>query len=561
MDNFSWSLCLIDFLAQHGIKQFVISPGSRSTPLALAVARTKNIDYKVILDERDAAFFALGQSKKTKTATALICTSGSAVANWLPAVVEANHSATPLILLSADRPAELHNCGANQTIEQHNIFSNQVQASYHSLPPDEVSDYEELKLLVCKMVTDSLQPIPGPVHFNIPFREPLLSEPLAKISPAKQINKKAEPACTLTEFDLDITGLENRAGLILCGAANYSDEFATRLIKLADKLDCPIVTDPLSNLRWGSHVVSKRILTHYDGYLRSEQPDIAASLHWVIQFGNFPISAALGKFVQNCSVEQYITIQHQQLWSDPLSICNNKVVVSPEQFCTDLLEQLPKNNSLPTYNKRFTKLEQQASNWLNTINSEQLCELQVIKWLYNLPSDSILFSSNSMAIRDVDSWLGKRQQPLTLFANRGASGIDGNLATLCGIRAVTKTETPVIALLGDLSLIHNLHALKLATELGKPITILVINNGGGNIFSYLPAGQLPEFEELWLTPQNIDFAKVAELYDISYQKVSNMTDLSKITSIFDHCGVKLVELVIEQEHSKHIHQQYWQEVN
>ncbi len=565
--NLQWSTCLIQMLVESGVDRFIISPGSRSTPLALAAARNQTAEHWVIIDERDAAFFALGQSRKRGTPSALICTSGSAVANWLPAVVEANHSATPLLLLSADRPPELHNCGANQTIEQHNLFGEQVRGSYTTPPPDEIEEpLQRLSTLVPQLIQRMSHPLPGPVHLNIPLRKPLLSEDSTSIDcqshhslPAQVEGSEAGQPIDKTDYQALARTIHGEPGLILCGEGSYDESFYPLLEKLAERLDSPIIADPLSNLRWG-HPENRRLITHYDGLLRGRGAANLTHPEWIIQFGRFPLSSSLENFLQQRPPPRYITVHHKTLWSDPLSLSTQKLEIDPSSFCTGLLGHCGNNASLPEYNHTLQQQEKRAAEWSSSESA--LNEHQIIQTLrQQLPDGALLFSGNSMAIRDLDGWLASREQPLQLFANRGASGIDGNLATVCGIRSTTGSDTPVVALLGDLTLFHNLNALYLAKESGMNLTILLLNNGGGNIFSYLPPAELDEFESLWLTPTTIDFKKAAQLYDIPYRSIDQQNELQQLGDAFRQGGPKLIELVVDRNSSNHIHQQYWESLH
>lgn len=557
--NLHWSHLLIQALVAHGIRHFVLSPGSRSTPLALAVARTPGALYEVIIDERSAAFFALGQSKQQRSASALICTSGSAVANWMPAVVEANHGAVPLLLLSADRPPELHGRGANQTIEQSSLFGAQLRAAHALPPPDEIDDAAAMvHSLVTEVMSQLQQPIPGPVQLNIPFREPLLPQPLESFdwqplpfTPTPPIQQQAD----LPPLSALIDTVQRAEGILLCGAAHYSEPFYTQLVELVERLDCVALIDPLSNLRWG-HPPHPRLLTHYDATLRHSIADLRPE--WALQLGDFPLSKSVAQWLQQHPPETYITVQHQRLWSDPESLSTQTIHCPAEQLCEALLDAVTAPVQPPSTENPLLEREQQAAAWES--RSEALNEQQLLQQLHRaLPSGTQLFSANSMMIRDIDGWLGAREAPLTLHANRGCSGIDGNLSTVCGIRTTTPKDVPVVALLGDLTLFHDLNALSIVKQISGNLTLFVVNNGGGNIFSYLPPAGLPEFEKIWLTPPQIDFEQAAALYQIDYLRIDTAVDLQQqLPTLFQQQQPKLVELVIDRSASIEAHRHYWE---
>ena len=556
--NLKAAVLLVETLIEAGIDHFILSPGSRSTPLALAVARNSRAQQWVIIDERSAAFFALGQGKRRQQASALICTSGSAVANWLPAVVEAHHSATPLLLLSADRPAELHQRGANQTIEQSTLFGQQVRAAFTLPPPDECEDLTATMAPILQQVVGALlRPIPGPVHLNLPYREPLLPDDLTSIDwhpaaiplmPQRSLSRRWLRLHEAAEK------LSQGPGIILCGEAHYSEHFTQKLETLAAQLDAPILADPLSNLRWGAPLQSC-IVCHYDGTLRTIGNTLKPN--WVIQFGDFPLSKSVALWLNDQAPATYLNIQHQRLWSDPESLATETFHCSPETFIDAVMKQLPTPANYRKWNQAFHKADQQALAWSPEY---PLSEHQLLQQLHQqLPAGAVLFSGNSMAIRDIDGWLGKRAEPLHLYANRGTSGIDGNLATLCGIRSTLDPATPMVALLGDLTLFHDLNALSLLSALEGDLLIFVINNGGGGIFSYLPPAALPEFEPLWLTPLQINFEQAATLYNIDYQQIDQPFDLQQqLSQPLQQGGIKLIEWVIDREASVAAHQHYWE---
>ncbi|MBT7308025.1 MAG: 2-succinyl-5-enolpyruvyl-6-hydroxy-3-cyclohexene-1-carboxylic-acid synthase, partial [Gammaproteobacteria bacterium] len=515
-------------------------------------------------------FFALGQSRYTlsstspPTPTILICTSGSAVANWLPAVVEANHAALPLLLLSADRPPELHQCGANQTIEQEGLFGVQVRATHPLPPPDEITHpRREITRLLTTLTKQLTLSIPGPIHLNIPFREPLL--PLQP----EQMNWSAEPFPPLFPPlppsplpDTRALGetIHHQAGLILCGEMQYGEDFHPLLTELAQRLDCPVLLDPLSNLRWGA-ATHPRLLSHYDGFLRGWLKKSHHHPDWVIQFGDFPLSKTVANWLTKCPPPTFVTIQNQRLWSDPERLSSEHFESSSTTFATSLLSNLQTDAHLPHWSQPFIEQEQQALHY-SPPHPEQ-CEQQLLhQLLEQLPAETHLFSGNSMVIRDIDGWLPARTAPLYLFANRGASGIDGNLSTACGIRSLVDPEIPVVALLGDLTLFHDLNALSTVSQIGGNFTLLVINNGGGNIFSYLPPAPLPEFESLWLTPSPINFEQAAKLYNLAYQRIDSDPEAPPeqppLSTLFQENHPKLIEWVVDRTASVQAHQRYWE---
>jgi len=311
--NLRWALTLIDGLAASGVKHAVISPGSRSTPLALACERHPRIQTHVVLDERSAAFFALGLAKADNAPAAVIGTSGSAPANWYPAVIEANHGGVPLILLSADRPPELRDCGANQTVDQLRMFGTQVRFAFDlGVAEDTPAALAHVAMRARQAADMSRWPLPGPVHLNVPLREPLVpSGPVdfefscgeeAVVYPAA-----LPPRDALARLAAELSG---RPGLIVCGPLNATPAFAAAVAALAQRLDCPVLADPLSGLRFGGHDRS-RIVTRYDAFLRNRAFSAAHRPAWVLRFGALPVSKPLQQFLVSLAGVRHILVDEQ----------------------------------------------------------------------------------------------------------------------------------------------------------------------------------------------------------------------------------------------------------
>ena len=570
--NYLWSLSIIHGYASAGVQHAVISPGSRSTPITLACDRHADITTWVQVDERSAAFFALGLAINSRQPVILVCTSGSAVANWLPAVVEANYSQVPLILLSADRPEELQNCGANQTIDQQHLSGSHARAFYAvSEPAETLLNGQYLQ----KMISDSLvqlqKPMKGPVHLNIPLREPLLpvavniNETIDELT--KAVTRRQDVVCRgRAKLDVDQGNLEAIAniiqqadGIIVVGRKQYSSTFVQILNQLAEQLDVPVLVDPLSNLRFGKHGKSNYIV-NYDLFLsqmeQTAYPDIQP--RWVIRFGQFPVSKSLLKFISDCSDATNVVVGENTRWQDPLKTATFLIESSDEGFCQQLLKRTRSSDVSRELIVAYTKLDHIAAENIDSALRQQkvLIEGQLIsKLVEKLPENSFIFSSNSTAVRQLDTFTVLNQyssKSISLFCNRGASGIDGNLSTYLGIQADNKAATG-IALLGDLAFFHDINGLALCAELNarrRKGTIIIINNGGGHIFNYLPQKNLNEFEKYWLTPVNMDLLHAAALFGLNYQKAGTIESLEQVLDRSLNCpGIDIVEVVIDQQAS------------
>lgn len=584
--NYQWAFSLINYFSLYGVSQAVISPGSRSTPLALACEQHPNIETWVQIDERSAGFFALGLAQKKQSPVILICTSGSAVSNWFPAVVEANHSYTPLLLLSADRPAEMQNCGANQTIEQSFLFGTHVR-DFIAL---EQADARLLKNNYLKRITTqaygkSTKRRPGPVHINIPFQEPLLpkrftAEELNGFIKhlSEQIIASATPAVHSSTASLSITDmtlkslcstLEAGNGFILCGrlTAQEQSHFVPRLAELAEKLNCPVLVDPLSNLRFHASD-SDRLIYNYDHFLsnyhlRNRPGKPSLSPDWVIRFGQFPLSKNLMIFLQQLECETILVSPYGD-WLDPIHKANTLLHTSPARLCQQLSDSFIKANP-PSWLESWIKAEQQSEqSILQALETDSAFEGQVFEGqviaalLKHIPDNSLLFSGNSMAIRDFDTFITHAtagDKDLVLYANRGVSGIDGNLSTFFGLLASEKKRG--VAVIGDLSFYHDMNGLLISKNLaamGYNATIIVMNNHGGGIFSFLPQQQLNEFDKLWKTDTDLDFQHSARLYGLKYCRINRLSELeTQLKDAFSQPGMRLVEIIIDDKTSVECH--------
>ena len=523
--NLRWAMALVDGLVSSGVSRAVVSPGSRSTPLALACLRHPRMRTWVQVDERSAAFFALGLAKADRRPAALVCTSGSAPANWFPAVIEANYSLTPLILLTADRPPELRDCGANQTIDQVKLFGGQVRAS-HELPPAEAAPeaLRGLGFLAARAVDQSRWPLPGAVHVNVPLREPLVpAGALPEYEAAARPVAVSYPVMQPPQRDIDrlAAELSGRRGVVVCGAGEYGEDFPSVLAQLAEQLACPVLADPLSSLR----------------------------------FGAMPVSKCLQNYLGTCPAAVHILAEPYGRWPDPLHQTTRLLRAGPAAVCSALLAARPAP-APAAWLADFVAQERRAA---DLAAENKPVEAAVIESLLGrLAPGSGLFSGNSMAIRDLDSYAAGGESPLRIVGNRGASGIDGNVSTALGLAAAL--GKPVAALLGDLAFYHDMNGLLAAR--GAHITFVVLNNGGGGIFGYLPQAGLEDFERAWLTPTGLDFSHAARMYGLEYRRVSSAGAFdAALAAALEHDGPDLIEVVVAREESLERHRAYWRAVS
>ncbi len=551
--NLHWALTLIDAFAADGVRHAVISPGSRSTPLALACERHPGITVHLILDERCAAFFALGLAKADGCPALVIATSGSAPANWFPAVIEADAGAHPLLLLSADRPPELRECGANQTIDQVKLFGGHVRFAYElATPATDAAQLRQVAAMARQALARCRWPTPGPVHLNLPFREPLVT--------ATPVDFDYSPPATLPDLPTLLPApsqvaevaaqFSGQPGVIVCGSAAYSPDFAGALAALAARLDCPILADPLSGLRFGGHQ-RRHVLARYDAFLRNGAFAAARRPAWILRFGAMPVSRTVQQYVAAQDGAVQVVVESHGRWPDPVHRATRMIHADPAAFCA-ALQKHPLQAAAADWFTAFAAAEVQAA---QTAEQFSPPEAEILRRLFTaLPEGALLFSGNSMTIRDIDGFSGSAARSVRIIANRGASGIDGNLATALGLSAAGQGKT--VALLGDLTLAHDAGALLAAH--GRDLTIIVLNNGGGGIFGYLPQASLAEYEKLWLTPQHLDFAALAQAYGIGYTHPATPDEFEKTLGIALASGrTNLIEVHLDRAASFAAHHAYW----
>jgi len=545
--NLRWAYALVDGMVSAGLRRVVISPGSRSTPLVLACARHPDVATWVQIDERSAAFFALGLAKTEGEPAAVIATSGSAPTHWYPAITEANHSATPLLALRADRPPELQDCGANQTIDQTRLFGTHVRTFHQLMPPsDDPRQLAHAHQLGIRALRDCLSPLPGPVHVNIPFREPLVPRTTSLPPPAPRLppGKPARPRIEISALEAVATALGDGPGIIVCGPEPYPAGFAAAVTELATRLGAPVLADPLSGLRFGRHA-QDTVLAHYDGALI--RPDFSAQFRpqWVLRFGAFPVSKRLSRYLEGCADSRHFLVDGHGRRRDPLHLADGVLISDPEILCHDLLA-CDLRPAPPDWLTGFVQAERRIAG----LSAAECVEAGVIDHcLDRLPDGSRLFCSNSLAIRDLDSFSGCGTKRLQIVGNRGVSGIDGNLSTLLGL--ATAGESPgtlTLGLIGDLAFFHDLSGLGMAAE--QNVIIVLFNNSGGGIFRHLPQAGLEDFERFWLTPTGLAPAQAARLYGLHHEAVD---DAGEFASAFDRFldldGTRILEVRIDPERS------------
>ena len=547
----SFAACwwLVDELARGGMEHACVSPGSRSTPLSLALWRHPHVSVHVHLDERSAAFFALGLSKATAGPVGIACTSGTAAAEFLPAVVEASMSRTRLVALTADRPPELRGVGANQTIDQPGIYGTYVSASIDAEVPGDRPEEAYWRRLAAGALASASGPPPGPTHVNLPFREPLVPGPveLPASPPAGSREHAVRPEPAEVERLRGELTVAVR-GVFLAGSLRRTPR---AVLELARRASWPLVAEPTSGLRIPGALTAGQPLLADERFASSNVPEV------VVQFGAAPTSRPALALVTRA--ERLVVVDPDHLVADPHRTAAWTIRADPAAVAEETLEGLPRRPETAWLH-----------DWL-TADARARATIDAAMDGWNEPSEgrvardvgaaladgSVLVVGSSMPVRDLDATMAPREG-IEVLANRGASGIDGFVSTVLGVAAAGR---PTIALCGDLTLLHDAGALLWGARGGSDAIFVVLNNGGGTIFSFLPQRELPELEPLFTTPHGLDLSALATAAGAGHDLV---TAADQVAPALERSaalgGVRLVEVVVDPERNRARHAQMASEV-
>ncbi|MEK4908671.1 2-succinyl-5-enolpyruvyl-6-hydroxy-3-cyclohexene-1-carboxylic-acid synthase [Niallia circulans] len=555
---------LISELVKNGVEHAVISPGSRSTPISLLLAEEEDIKLHVHIDERSAAFFALGIAKASKKPTVLVCTSGTAAANYFPAIVEAKISRIPLIVLTADRPHELRDVGAPQAIDQLDLYGKHVKWFMEMSTPDNSPGMiRYAKTVGARAVAMAKQHPSGPVHVNIPLREPLIPD-LNNLERYRSEDQETRTIQIKTgEFTIhdsyfhdlaaSLEAEEERKGIIICGEIDKED-FSLKILQLAEKTGFPIIADPLSQLRSKS-ADKDVVIDTYDTFLRNERIKSLLKPDIVIRFGSMPISKPLTIFLRENEKAKQIVIDGGSGYRDPNQLTTEMVYCEEGYFC-EQLSSFVSPCSINHYLNKWIEINEKTKKELTkTAEIKEMSEAKLFHCLGEMiPNKAVLFVGNSMPIRDLDTFFHKQKKQVTIIANRGANGIDGTISTALGVGVI---KQPLFLIVGDLTFFHDLNGLILSELYQLPITVILINNNGGGIFSFLPQVELPRhFELLFGTPLNIDFKHAVEMYKGQYQLVNSWNHLEILFQDSDFAeGLRVWEIRTNRENNLLEHRQ------
>ena len=556
----------VDELARSGVRNACLCPGSRSTPLALLLRKHQDIQTWVHIDERSAGFFGLGMAKALGEPIVLVSTSGTAAMNFAPAVVEARYARVPLLVLTADRPPELRDVGANQTIDQVRLFGVHVKASIEvPLPEASKEAFRYVRTLACRAAATARSRPFGPVHLNFPFREPLVPMNLgadtqdcpreARVPYVSAFEGPMElPQDALKGLAAELGGIQK--GLIVLGPQD-DPKFPSAVIGLGQRLGFPILCDPLSQVR-SSGQACPIAIDAYDTLLRHERTALWLSPDLVLRFGATPTSKTLLSYLQRLQSAPQVFVDGGEGWSDPGLSTSRAIQAHPRLLVEGLSRVLGQKSPRGEYANRWVQAALAVRNALKTFFEAdgELSEPWVLHALADgLPDDATMFIGNSMPVRDLDTFFFSTPKRLRLLANRGASGIDGVVSSALG--AAAALCGPVVLVVGDLSFYHDMNGLLAAKRHGLCASIVLLNNDGGGIFSFLPQVKEAEhFDELFGTPHGLDFRHVAELYGLSYQRpASRQAFLDGLKKSLQEPGVSLLEVCTERRENHTLHRE------
>lgn len=570
-------------LRRSGVEHVVIAPGSRSTPLTLAFARDEQFRCWLHLDERSAGYFALGLARQLRAPVALVCTSGTAAANFMPAVIEAYLSRVPLVVLTADRPPELYDVGANQTIDQARLYGTHVKWTA-STPIADGSEplLRHTATTAARAVANATSAPAGPVHVNVPFREPLLDgspslslpdgEGLA-VAPADAGRPSGDVLARLIPLCLG-------RGIIVCGPEAYGLP-AEAITDLARLLGWPVLADPLSGLRAGRHRQG-HIVEAYEALLRVPEFVQAARPEVVLRFGAMPTSKPLMQYLAGLTEATQVVVDVAGGWRDADANGSIFVQSDPGVFCALLGAAIarrrpstgtgaaddPMRGAAPPPDRDWADL------WLNANLATRLALREAVDAIEEpfegrvpvelasvLPAGSTLVVGNSMPVRDMDAFFPLVPRDVRVVGTRGASGIDGVVSTAAG--AAAAGTGPVVLTIGDLSFFHDLNGLWALKRHGLSLTVLLVNNDGGGIFHFLPQAEAApdQFEPWFGTPHGLDFRPAVEMHGGHFETVEGTRGWeTQLRTALGRAGLTVLQLRTERQRNVQLHRQVWAHV-
>ena len=553
---------LVDEWVRQGLTDACVAPGSRSAPLALALASDDRMRLHVHLDERSASFFALGLAKASGRPAVLLCTSGTAAANFHPAVLEAHHGRVPMIVCTADRPPELRDAGAGQTVDQAKLYGDVVRWYVDPGPPDDRPGVGAAwRACASRSVHEAFGPPAGPVHLNLPFREPLIptGEPLVD-APGRSDGRpwtarapgERAPSAPMVDALAGLVQATPR-GVVLAGWG--ADAQPSTVLAFAEAAGWPVLADPVSNLRVPGTISTYDPMLRAVDFADTSRPDL------VLRVGAPPTNKPAMQWLDPEMPQ--VLVDPDGTWLDPQHAVSGRMLADPELLLAALTRELavPADTA---WREGWHVAEQSAraaidgllDSWSEPFEGRVARDVVAA-----LPEAASLVVASSMPIRDVESF-GAPREGVQIFANRGVNGIDGFVSTALGIASNSRPHATV-ALLGDLCFLHDSNGLLGAADRGVDATFVVVDNGGGGIFSFLPQAELPEhFETLFGTPQAVDLAALARAHGIDTVEVETAAELvPALDESIAAGGVRLVRVRTDRATNVTRHREVWTAVS
>ena len=551
-----------DELARCGMTDACTSPGSRCSPLVLALAREPRLRTWSHVDERCAGFFALGLAKSCGRPAAVVVTSGTAAAELAPAVHEGREARVPMLVLTADRPPELREVGAGQTIDQIELYGSAAkwffEVGLHDATPERL---RWMRTLACRAYWTALDHRPGVVHLNFPLRDPLV--PQGELPPDQTGRPNGAPFTLRQEAEAlpvpsSLTYLfeaveRRRRGVIVAGRWEHGSALGLAAAGLAETAGYPVLADPLSGARMN------RATAHYDALLRDERFAAGHVPELVLRVGDLPTSKPLRAWLAAARDAEQVAIAPDGVVQDPDGVVSLVLPADPAITLAEVNEQVTRAPNA-AWVEAWRRAEDAAAAAVDRSlarpgPSEPLVAAHLGRLL---PSDATLVVASSMPVRDVETFFPARDEPPRVLSNRGANGIDGTVSTAFGVAAAS--QGPVVLLIGDVALAHDIGGLLAALRLGLKLTIVLLNNDGGGIFEFLPvAGEADVFEEHVATPTGLDFARAAALYECDHMLVEDLGPA--LDSALASERTTILEVSTEREANVSLHHAVWKAVS
>ncbi len=570
--NMALATALVEELARSGVRQAVICPGSRSTPVALALLREPGIETTSVVDERSAGFFALGAALASGAPAAIACTSGTAAANLHPAVAEANEASVPLIVLTSDRPPELRGVGAGQTIDQVKLYGSSVRW-FCEMGTHDADDAGLLHMRssACRAFSEATgDPRPGPVHLNLSWRDPLGPEPVEGDVTATShlalegrgdlpLNSVYPSVPTVDAAALDAISddlAETERGLIVAGRQT-DPALASAIAALAVASGYPVLAEPTSQLRLDPDLGAD-VIWAYDAIARVRPQGLEPEL--VIRFGDMPTSKALRQWLGSLDQAAQLVVDPVGTWNDPTRTAGLSLRADPAVLAIGLATRLDEEQETPFAAKWRLANESAAAAIRAELSRFGGAPTEPGAYMSlgaALRDGDVVFCASSMPIRDAESFLPASERDVLFFSNRGANGIDGTVSSAIG--AAVATRSPAWLVIGDLALHHDSNGLALLRHAPAPVRIVCLNNDGGGIFEFLPqASQVTreEFEAVFGTPLGLDLSKLAALHGIEHRRIEGLDELAGVGG----SGHILIEVPVDRTKNVAVHDALWRSV-